>query len=75
MKKLVLKAMATVLLLGVAGSAYSASCAKGMCTVQKGDTLGSIGKQLKVDWRILAEINEIKNVNKIMAGQKIRYIR
>ncbi|WP_028489173.1 LysM peptidoglycan-binding domain-containing protein [Thiothrix lacustris] len=74
MKNLVLKAMAVALLMGVAGLAHSASCAKGVCVVAQGDTLGSIGQQVKVSWQQLMKINGITDVTKVMVGQKIKYV-
>lgn len=40
-------------------------------TVQKGDTLSGIAKRYGVSWKDLAEINAIKDPNKIRAGQKL----
>lgn len=40
-------------------------------TVQAGDTLSGIGKRYGVDWRKLAELNNIDNPNLIRVGQKI----
>ncbi|EIJ35803.1 LysM peptidoglycan-binding domain-containing protein [Thiothrix nivea] len=73
MKNSVLKVMAVVLLMGVAGLAHSASCAKGVCVVQQGDTLGSIGQQVNFSWQQLMKINGITDVKKVMVGQKIKY--
>lgn len=40
-------------------------------TVQKGDTLGSIGKAHEIDWRVIAEKNKITEPYTIYAGQKL----
>ena len=40
--------------------------------VQKGDTLGKIGQKLGVQWKEIASLNQIKNVNLIRVGQKLK---
>jgi LysM repeat protein len=40
--------------------------------VKKGDTLSKIGKQFGVDWREIATLNNIKNVNLIYTNQKLK---
>ncbi len=40
-------------------------------TVQRGETLSSIGRQYGVSWRELAEINNLANPNRIFAGQRL----
>ena len=44
----------------------------GKYTVQKGDTLSRIGKKLGVNWKEIATLNNIKNVNLIRIGQKLK---
>lgn len=41
-------------------------------TIKKGETLGSIAKRYGVDWRALAEANNIDNPNLIYAGVKLK---
>ncbi|MBR2425227.1 MAG: LysM peptidoglycan-binding domain-containing protein [Lentisphaeria bacterium] len=41
-------------------------------TVRKGDTLGSIAKQYKLNWRTLAEHNKLDAKARIYPGQKLR---
>jgi len=40
--------------------------------VEKGDTLSKIGKNLGVSWNEIATLNNIKNVNLIRVGQKLK---
>jgi hypothetical protein len=40
--------------------------------VKKGDTLSKIGKTLGVNWKEIATLNNIKNVNLIRVGQKLK---
>jgi len=40
--------------------------------VQKGDTLGKIGQKFGVQWKEIATLNQIKNVNLIRVGQKLK---
>lgn len=40
--------------------------------VQKGDTLSKIGQKLGVNWKDIATLNQIKNVNLIRVGQKLK---
>lgn len=40
--------------------------------VQKGDTLSKIGQKLGVNWKDIASLNQIKNVNLIRVGQKLK---
>lgn len=40
--------------------------------VQKGDTLGKIGQKFGVQWKDIASLNQIKNVNLIRVGQKLK---
>ena len=40
--------------------------------VQKGDTLGKIGQKFGVQWREIATLNQIQNVNLIRVGQKLK---
>lgn len=40
--------------------------------VKSGDVLWKIGKQLGVDYKKIAEYNELKDVNKIYAGQELK---
>jgi LysM repeat protein len=40
--------------------------------VQKGDTLGKIGQKFGVQWKDIASLNQIKNVNLIRVGQKLQ---
>jgi len=42
-------------------------------TIQKGDSLSTIAKRYGVNSRELAEINQIKNPNKIKIGQKLEF--
>jgi murein DD-endopeptidase MepM/ murein hydrolase activator NlpD len=41
-------------------------------TVQRGDTLSKIGQKLGLNWREIATLNQIKNVNLIRVGQKLK---
>lgn len=41
-------------------------------TVVKGDTLSDIGQKYGVDWRELADLNKIKNANKLAVSDVIR---
>ena len=41
-------------------------------TIRKGETLGTIAKRYGVDWRALAEANNINDPNLIYAGVKLR---
>jgi murein DD-endopeptidase MepM/ murein hydrolase activator NlpD len=43
--------------------------------VKKGDTLSKIGKTLGVNWKEIATLNNIKNVNLIRVGQKLKIPR
>jgi nucleoid-associated protein YgaU len=43
-------------------------------TIQKGDTLYSIAKKYKVNVKRLAELNNIKDPNKIIVGQTLKFI-
>jgi LysM repeat protein len=38
-------------------------------TVQRGDTLGKIARRFGISWRVLADVNKIKNANLIYVGQ------
>lgn len=40
-------------------------------TVQSGETLYEIGKKFKIDWHIIAEVNEIDDSTALRAGKKI----
>jgi hypothetical protein len=40
--------------------------------VQKGDSLSKIGQKLGVNWKEIATLNNIKNVNLIRVGQKLK---
>ena len=40
-------------------------------TVQKGDTLASIGRKFGVSWKKIQEVNQLANPNMIRPGQKI----
>ena len=40
--------------------------------VQKGDTLSKIGQKFGVQWKDIASLNQIKNVNLIRVGQKLK---
>ena len=40
--------------------------------VQKGDSLSKIGQKLGVQWKEIATLNNIKNVNLIRVGQKLK---
>ena len=40
-------------------------------TVQKGDTLASIGRKFGVSWKKIQEANQLPNPNMIRPGQKI----
>lgn len=41
-------------------------------TVKSGDTLSAIGKKLKIDWKVIAELNGIKSPYTIYAGQVLK---
>jgi LysM repeat protein len=41
-------------------------------TVTRGDSLGVIAERFGVDWRTIARINQIQNVNTIYPGQKLQ---
>jgi LysM repeat protein len=51
---------------------YGKKPVKEYYTVKKGDTLSGIAKKYKTTVKQLAEWNNIKNVNKISVGQKLR---
>jgi LysM repeat protein len=40
--------------------------------VKKGDTLSKIGKNFGINWKDIATLNNIKNVNLILVGQKLK---
>lgn len=40
-------------------------------TIQKGDTLWRLGKTYQVDWKVLKEINGIKDVRKLRVGKTL----
>ena len=46
--------------------------ANGEYIVQKGDSLSKIGRNLGVNWKEIATLNNIKNVNLIRVGQKLK---
>jgi antitoxin component YwqK of YwqJK toxin-antitoxin module len=46
--------------------------ANGEYIVQKGDSLSKIGQKLGVNWKEIATLNNIKNVNLIRVGQKLK---
>lgn len=37
--------------------------------IQYGDTLGQIARRYGISWRVLAQVNGIRNANLIYAGQ------
>lgn len=41
-------------------------------TVKSGDTLSAIGKKLKIDWKVIAELNGIKSPYTIYVGQVLK---
>lgn len=54
------------------GTATTTTSAPQEYVVQKGDTLGKIGQKLGVQWKEIATLNQIKNVNLIRVGQKLK---
>lgn len=62
-----------LVLVSLTSVGYSATCDKSVCIVKSGDTLEAIGKQVKVSWETLVKINNIKDVKRIMPGDKIKY--
>jgi lipoprotein-anchoring transpeptidase ErfK/SrfK len=46
-----------------------------MYVIQPGDTLGKLAKEWDITAGLLASINNIADVNRIRAGQRIKYIR
>nr|WP_223831688.1 LysM domain-containing protein [Bacillus swezeyi] len=58
--------------LKISGSASTASNQKQYYTIKSGDTLSGISKRFNTSIKTLQAWNDIKNANKIYAGQKIR---
>jgi len=54
------------------GTATTTTSAPQEYVVQKGDTLGKIGQKFGVQWKEIATLNQIKNVNLIRVGQKLK---
>jgi hypothetical protein len=54
------------------GTATTATSTPQEYVVQKGDTLSKIGQKLGVQWKEIATLNQIKNVNLIRVGQKLK---
>ena len=50
----------------------SSNINNGYYTIQSGDTLSKISKKLGISIRDLADANNIQNINKIYAGQKLK---
>lgn len=69
MKKLVSILLVLLLFLSGAGTAYAADTEY---IVKKGDTLSEIGKSFGVPYMTIAEVNNIKNPDLIVIGQKLK---
>src|SRR3990172_1937525 len=55
---------------GFAAAETAATC-KQWHTVQRGEYLSAIARMYRTDWRTLAELNNLKDPNKIYPGQKL----
>ena len=55
---------------GLAAAETAATC-KQWHTVQRGEYLSAIARMYRTDWRTLAELNNLKDSNKIYPGQKL----
>jgi LysM repeat protein len=68
------KCISTVVLLGAVAvsNTQAASCWKGVCTVEAGDTLVQIAKEMDVSWEALMVGNGIKDPTELRVGQMLR---
>ncbi len=61
-----------ITLLTATGIGQAASCWRGMCTVEKGDTLGKIAKDNDLTVNHLMKANKIKDPRHIYVGQQLQ---
>ncbi len=65
----------TTLLTGVFMTAHTAqavSCWKGVCTVEAGDTVYQIAKEMDTSWQSVLKGNNIDSPAELQVGQKLR---